>query len=229
MSFQPAPINQRQAPVFLEMRTVALVERCRRLICNRVEACLATRSEADLAQQLWQGDILVSELDSVLFPAAELRQLLAGLEAEVGSRIAGLFRRPVNISLHLPAGRQGSAAILAEELAAGKDTYLLACLLKKASHKVCKQALAGCPALLQELKPEKALTRYLGLQPAVEKDFWLQELAQMIAGRKAAWRHYLVQELTLQAAVQVWSLYDACTTRSALVPAAVTPVNDNIA
>ncbi|MDN5344148.1 MAG: hypothetical protein PWQ18_259 [Clostridia bacterium] len=225
MSFQPAPISYRQEGALLEMRTARLVENCQRVIRARVEAFLARQADADLARKLWDGVIQPRDLARTVLLEEELRQLQAGLEVELAGKAAVVFRYPVQLHLHLPLLAAVSGEIIAEELAAGKGTYILACFLNKVCKEVWKQASSDLAWPLQRMKPARMVTtRYFTILPGEERRHCLQELTRMVAGCKRHWQQHLEGELGRQVAAQVWALYDA---RRRILTAGAE--NDNIA
>jgi len=208
MSLLTEPIKTNQVPALLEMRTAALVERCRQIVRTRLASFLAGKDAAELADQLWQGVIQPGQLGASLLPDTEKQQLQAGLAAELGGRVAAVLRQPVKLDINVPAADAMTGMMLQEELASGKETYFLTCLLNKACKEVWKQAGGNCPWPVKELKPGKTIGNFFGLAPEEEQQDCLQQLTRMIAGSKVALLKRMEQDISFQVSRQIWSLYD---------------------
>ncbi len=187
-----------------------LVAECRGIINSRLKNLFAAVSGEMLAKQLWQGSIEPGGIQQALLSLDQLQVFLSGLSVELSSLTAGVFKRPVLLSL---AGEQPwitpekQARLLGEQLAWSRETHILNRVLTEACHLVWQRAVSDCAWPVRRLKPGKLLWRMLGTTPQEERRC-LQELTRAVEGVVANMRKRLGRTISLEIAVQVWSLYD---------------------
>jgi hypothetical protein len=187
-----------------------LVAECREIIRERLMRALSAVSGELLAEQIWRGSIEPRGILQALLGLERLQAFQAELSAELGSLAAGVFSRPV--LLRVTAGQgvlsEEMAEILGEQLAWGRQTRMLNSALKEACHLVWNRAAGDLAWPLRSLQPGKLLWRLLDTTPADEERRCLQELTRSVEGVRVSMQERLFRTISLQAAEQIWSLYD---------------------
>ncbi len=191
-----------------------LVDECRELIKERLQQLLFSGVSCEaLAKQLWQGGIKPASIAQAVFGQNDLVAFAADLSSELGSLVAGAFYRPVLLRVDTKRSTvlEDQVKILDEQLAWGQETHMLNQILMITCQLVWKQAVSDSPWLVRKLKIGNLIWRLTGSSPAEEERRCQQDLARTIEGIKINLQKRLFNEIAIQVAAQIWSLYDGQT------------------
>ena len=101
---QSVPVDVKARHDLFEDGVASLVTECRGIIEDRLTKALAAVSGEVLAEQLWRGAIDPWDIRQALLGLVKMQGFLADLSTELSSLTAGLFQRPVLLSIALPDG-----------------------------------------------------------------------------------------------------------------------------